>query len=67
MDKPKIKIELNEYYYNCGDNCCTNYGTITKVNDIELDCHNQDAGTITKQILEHLGYDVEIINKYNGE
>lgn len=65
MGKPKIKIELNEYCYDCADGCCTNYGTITKVNGEELELHNQDSGTIVRQILEHLGYDVELIETYN--
>jgi len=60
MAKGKIKIELNDYDYNCSDGCCTNYGTVTKVNGVELSCHNQDAGTIVQQILEHLGYEVEV-------
>lgn len=30
---------LDEYYYNCGDGCCTNYGTTTTVNGKELDQH----------------------------
>lgn len=42
----------------CG--CCTNYGTITTVNGVELESHNQDSYTMIKQILEHLGYEVEI-------
>jgi len=60
MEK-KIKIELEEYYYNCSDGCCTNFGTITKVDGIELHFHNQDTGTIIQQILEHIGYEVELI------
>lgn len=67
MSKEKLIIELNEYTYECGDGCCTNFGTITTVNGVELECHNQDAGTIVHEILKHLGYDVEMINKYNGE
>lgn len=63
----KIKIELNQYHNNCADGCCTSYGTITKVNGQELECHNTDAPTIVKQILEHLGYEVEMIDLYNGE
>lgn len=55
-----LKIKLHEYAYHCGDGCCYNYGTITTINDIELPCHNQDAGTILQQVLEHLGYKVEI-------
>jgi hypothetical protein len=61
----KVKIELNEYMYDCSDGCCTNYGTITKVNGEELDCHNIDTSTIIKGILEKLGYEVEIIETYN--
>lgn len=67
MSKPKIKVEIREYCYTCGDGCCTEYGTITKVNDVELDCHNQDTSTIVQQILEHLGYEVEMIESFDGE
>jgi hypothetical protein len=63
----KVKIKFKEYYYNCGDGCCTNYGTITTVNDVELDSHNQDTETIVKGILEHLGFEVEIENEYDEE
>ena len=65
--KEKVKIELNEYCYNCADGCCTNYGTITKVNGVEMDSHNQDAATILEKVLNHLGYDAEVINTYNNE
>jgi len=58
--KEKIKIELIDYDYDCADGCCTYYGTTTKVNGVELECHNQDTATIVKQILEHLGYEVEV-------
>ena len=60
-----LKIKLHEYGYSCGDGCCYNYGTITTVNDVELPCHNQDAETILRQVLEHLGYKVEIENDYD--
>lgn len=55
-----LNINLHEYGYSCGDGCCYNYGTITTLNKTELPCHNQDAGTILRQVLEHLGYCVEI-------
>ncbi|MDD2305399.1 MAG: hypothetical protein PHP53_11930 [Prolixibacteraceae bacterium] len=61
----KVKIILHEYAYHCGDGCCFNYGTITTVNDTQLDYHNQDAETIVRQILEHLGYSVEIETTYD--
>jgi hypothetical protein len=63
----KVKIELDEYIYNCADGCCTNFGTTTTVNGVELDLNNQDAGTIVKMVLEHLGYEVELIETYNGK
>lgn len=57
----KILIELDEYIYDCADGCCTNYGTTTSVNGVKLELHNQDVGTILKMVLEHLGYEVELI------
>jgi len=66
-NKAKIKITLDDYCYNCADGCCTNYGTIVKVNGVEMPFHNQDVKTILEQVLQHLGYDVEIIQTDNGE
>lgn len=65
LNKPAVsgsvlKINLHEYGYSCGDGCCYNYGTVTTVNGNELPCHNQDAATILSQVLEHLGYTVEM-------
>ena len=47
----KIKIELDEYDYDCADGCCTNYGTIVTVNGEELTSQNKDVSTIIKNIL----------------
>lgn len=63
----KLKISLHEYYYNCADGCCTNYGTVTTVNGEELTCHNQDTSTILKEVLKHLGYDVEIEETFEND
>ena len=60
MKKTKLTITLEDYDYNCADGCCNNYGTITTCNGVQLECHNSDTKTIVQQILEHLGYDVEI-------
>ena len=57
--KKKLNILFTEYNHTCGDGCCLSYGTITTINSIELPFHNQDAETIVRQILEHLGYEVE--------
>ena len=63
----KLKIELNEYNSTCGDGCCVNYGLEVKVNNVPLFCENTDLPTQIHQILTHLGYEVEIIESYNGE
>ena len=65
--KEKLNIELNEYAYHCGDGCCYNYGTIIKVSGEQMPFHNQDISTILQQVLEHLGYEVEITEKPNYE
>ena len=67
MDKQKIKIEIDDWMYDCGDGCCTNYGTTTTVNGKEMPLINQDSGTIVRMVLEHLGYEVELIETYNSE
>jgi hypothetical protein len=56
----KLNITLEDYDSTCFDGCCYNYGTITTVNGVELECHNQDTESIVRQILEHLGYNVTI-------
>jgi hypothetical protein len=65
--KEKLNIDMHEYYHNCGDGCCTDYGTIIKVNGVELASHNQDAYTILKNVLEFLGYEVEINETFEGD
>lgn len=60
----KLKVEINDYTYDCADGCCTDFGTQVIVNGVELDLHNQDIGTIVRQILEYLGYEVELIETY---
>lgn len=67
LEKEKLRVELNHYHSECGDGCCTNYGTITTVNGVEMEVHNQDAGTILREVLIHLGYKAEIIELDNGE
>jgi hypothetical protein len=63
----KVKVELHEYTYHCGDGCCTDYGTLTVVNGKDLPCRNQDAATILRTVLEELGYEVEIEETYETD
>ena len=67
VNKKKIKIDLIDWTYDCGDGCCTNYGTTTKVNGVEMDLINQDTATILEEVLTHLGYDVEVTQDYKYE
>ena len=62
-----ITIELNEYDHTCGDGCCHLYGIETTIDGVELLAHNIDLETQLRQILEHLGHEVTIITRYNGE
>jgi len=64
--KEKLNIDIEEYYHTCGDGCCTDYGTIIKVNGVELPSHNQDVYTILHNVLEFLGYEVEINETFEG-
>lgn len=56
-----IKVSFEDYEYKCSDGCCYDYGTIIKVNDTELPSNNyQDTGNSIEQVLNYLGYNVEI-------
>ena len=59
-ENKKLKITFTEYGYSCGDGCCYNSGVITTVNGVELPLQNEDTETIVQQILEHLGYEVDV-------
>ena len=63
--KEKLTIRLTEFMSTCSEGCCTDFGNITEINGEILPNHNTDTSTILKQILKHLGYDVEIINEYD--
>jgi len=58
----KVVIYIEDYFYDCADGCCTNYGTIVKVDGIEMPFHNSDTKTILEEVLRHLGFEVEIID-----
>lgn len=64
---PKLTIELHQWSYDCADGCCTNYGTTTKVNGVEMPSQNEDAATILHEVLTHLGYNVEIKQTYSND
>lgn len=68
-----IKITLKNWHYQCSDGCCDNYGTEVLVNGTLLD-HPEGLGSgyvgddvelSLRAVLEHLGYNVLIENKYD--
>jgi ABC-type proline/glycine betaine transport system substrate-binding protein len=56
----ELDINFHEYSYSCGEGCCTDYGTITTINGVVLEDNTSEYTVIIKQILEHLGYKVNI-------
>ena len=63
----KLNITLEHWTYECGDGCCTFYGTDTTVNGEKMPFKNQATVTILKGVLEHLGYKVNIEETFDFE
>ena len=65
MTKEKLTIELIDYDYQCADGCCNLYGTNIIINGVELEQEISNIAEIDLElVLQHLGYDVEIIKSY---
>lgn len=63
----KLNIKFTDYEYPCGDGCCLDYGILTEINGETLDLRNTDMETQVRQILEHLGYEVNIETIYDRD
>jgi hypothetical protein len=59
-----IKIKITDWNHTCSDGCCTTYGTNINIDGVDLECQNQDVSTILRNVLEHLGYNVDIETTY---
>lgn len=60
MDK-KIKIEIKDWHYQCGDGCCDNYGTDIYLNGKLVDTLGSgDLENVLEKVLTLLHYEVEI-------
>ena len=56
-----LKIEFEDWHYQCGDKCCDNYGTDIYLNDKKLDeQYAEDSKNALKAVLSELGYAVDI-------
>lgn len=63
----KVKIELQDWYHECGDGCCTEWGTDIFVNGELMESNREDLDSALKEVLTHLGFDVEIVRKPQDE
>lgn len=59
-NKQKIKLTFKDWDYTCGDGCCYDYGTDVFVNGEEVSTHQSNLEQTLRDVLEHLGYEVEI-------
>ena len=56
-----LKIEFEDWHYQCDDKCCDNYGTDIYLNDKKLDeQYAEDSKNALKAVLSELGYVVDI-------
>lgn len=68
MDNMKIKLTLVDWDYTCADGCCYDWGTDVFVNGEEVSTYQSSLEQTLRDVLEHLGYEVEIeYEDYNEE
>lgn len=60
-------IHVNHWHWTCGDGCCDDYGVDIFVNGVEMETRYENLEQNIQEILEHLGYEVEIIRTYEEE
>ena len=61
MSNKKLTVTLKPWYYTCSDGCCSEYGTTVTVNGISVTDNGDQDHVLLTAILNHLGYDVDII------
>lgn len=61
MGNKKLKIEIKDWHYQCGDGCCDNYGTDIYLNGELVDTvESDDLENVLEKVLTLLHYEVEI-------
>lgn len=65
MDKKKVTLTFKDWDYTCGDGCCYEADMELLVNGESITQYAWGTEELLKNILEHLGYEVEI--KYEDE
>lgn len=59
--KEKLVIKFEDWDYTCGDGCCYEWGTKIYINGTQVANYNGGvAQQVFVDILEHLGYEIEI-------
>jgi len=62
----KTQIIVDYWDHECFDGCCYEYGTSIRINGKEI-CDSDEVATAIKKVIEHLGYNAEVIQTYNGK
>lgn len=58
-------ILFESYCHECGDGCCSEYGTDVSVNGFNLNCNGEDAFDTLQNIMEFLDFkNVNFESKY---
>lgn len=62
MPKKKVKIEIRDWYYECGDGCCSDTGSELHLDGVAVGNQytGDDAEAALEAVLSALGYNVEI-------
>ena len=62
-------IVIEHWDWECGDGCCSDYGTSVYVNDFKLiHADGSNVESVLSEVLEFLGYEhVHIEEKYDDE
>ncbi len=57
----KLSIKTQNWSHTCGDGCCDTWGTDVFINGNKVTQGDySDTTEIIKEVLEHLGYEIEI-------
>ncbi|HWL22285.1 MAG TPA: hypothetical protein VNR38_00795 [Ureibacillus sp.] len=59
MAKKKLKVTFEEWDYECGDGCCYEWGRAVYIDGEHIHNH-ADSDQAIIEVLQHLGYEVEV-------
>lgn len=59
MAKKKLKVTFEEWDYECGDGCCYSSGRSVYIDGEHINSY-ADSDQAIIEVLQHLGYEVEV-------